>query len=237
MLTISEEPTDPNHGWEPAKRPIKELLNYGLITARQDDRADEPRGGLVGEEAHGHRQGRAQRDPRPRGLGDAAHRPGEGDQGPRPPAPLPEGVCRDNADTLLRPAGGGRPGHRGVHRRDLPAPAAALVGQEGDPHEADLRAGDTGAEGEPLPPQVRLPGGHLHPEALLRHRRGPGGRRDDGRAAQDEGGPLDEKQGDSHPPRAGHRHPESGRTRGTKRSYARSSGRSSRASRAYARWS
>jgi tRNA pseudouridine55 synthase len=31
MVTISEEPTDPNHGWEPAKRPIKELLNYGLI--------------------------------------------------------------------------------------------------------------------------------------------------------------------------------------------------------------
>lgn len=31
MVTISEEPTDPSHGWEPAKRPIKELLNYGLI--------------------------------------------------------------------------------------------------------------------------------------------------------------------------------------------------------------
>jgi H/ACA ribonucleoprotein complex subunit 4 len=31
MVTISEEPTDPNHGWEPAKRPIRELLNYGLI--------------------------------------------------------------------------------------------------------------------------------------------------------------------------------------------------------------
>jgi H/ACA ribonucleoprotein complex subunit 4 len=31
MVTISEEPTDPSHGWEPTKRPIKELLNYGLI--------------------------------------------------------------------------------------------------------------------------------------------------------------------------------------------------------------
>ncbi len=31
MVTISEEPTDPKYGWEPSKRPIKELLNYGLI--------------------------------------------------------------------------------------------------------------------------------------------------------------------------------------------------------------
>lgn len=31
MVRISEEPTDPSHGWEPAKRPIKELINYGLI--------------------------------------------------------------------------------------------------------------------------------------------------------------------------------------------------------------
>jgi len=31
MVTISEEPTDASHGWEPAKRPVKELLNYGLI--------------------------------------------------------------------------------------------------------------------------------------------------------------------------------------------------------------
>ncbi len=31
MVKISDEPTDPNYGWEPSKRPIKELLNYGLI--------------------------------------------------------------------------------------------------------------------------------------------------------------------------------------------------------------
>ncbi|HUH99503.1 MAG TPA: RNA-guided pseudouridylation complex pseudouridine synthase subunit Cbf5 [Nitrososphaerales archaeon] len=31
IVTISEEPTDPGYGWEPEKRPIKELLNYGLI--------------------------------------------------------------------------------------------------------------------------------------------------------------------------------------------------------------
>jgi H/ACA ribonucleoprotein complex subunit 4 len=31
MVSISEEPTDSKYGWEPAKRPIKELLNYGLI--------------------------------------------------------------------------------------------------------------------------------------------------------------------------------------------------------------
>ena len=31
MVTVSEEPTDPAYGWEPSKRPIKELLNYGLI--------------------------------------------------------------------------------------------------------------------------------------------------------------------------------------------------------------
>jgi len=31
MVAISEEPTNPGHGWEPTKRPIKELLNYGLI--------------------------------------------------------------------------------------------------------------------------------------------------------------------------------------------------------------
>jgi len=31
MVTVSEEPTDPKYGWEPWKRPIKELLNYGLI--------------------------------------------------------------------------------------------------------------------------------------------------------------------------------------------------------------
>jgi tRNA pseudouridine55 synthase len=31
MLKISEEPTDPRYGWEPTKRPIRELINYGLI--------------------------------------------------------------------------------------------------------------------------------------------------------------------------------------------------------------
>ena len=31
IVKVSEEPTDPGHGWEPAKRPIRELLNYGLI--------------------------------------------------------------------------------------------------------------------------------------------------------------------------------------------------------------
>jgi H/ACA ribonucleoprotein complex subunit 4 len=31
MLTISEEPTDLKHGWDPAKRPIAELLKYGII--------------------------------------------------------------------------------------------------------------------------------------------------------------------------------------------------------------
>ncbi len=31
MVAVSEEPTDPKHGWEPSKRPILELLNYGLI--------------------------------------------------------------------------------------------------------------------------------------------------------------------------------------------------------------
>lgn len=31
MVKISEEPTDPKYGWEPSKRPVKELLNYGLI--------------------------------------------------------------------------------------------------------------------------------------------------------------------------------------------------------------
>lgn len=31
MVAISEEPTDPSHGWDPSKRPIKELLGYGLI--------------------------------------------------------------------------------------------------------------------------------------------------------------------------------------------------------------
>jgi len=30
-IRISDEPTDPSHGWEPSKRPVKELLNYGLI--------------------------------------------------------------------------------------------------------------------------------------------------------------------------------------------------------------
>lgn len=30
-VKVSEEPTDPRHGWDPAKRPVKELLNYGLI--------------------------------------------------------------------------------------------------------------------------------------------------------------------------------------------------------------
>ena len=31
MVTIGEEPTDPTHGWEPSKRPIGQLLQYGLI--------------------------------------------------------------------------------------------------------------------------------------------------------------------------------------------------------------
>ena len=31
QVKVSEEPTDPKHGWDPANRPIKELLNYGLI--------------------------------------------------------------------------------------------------------------------------------------------------------------------------------------------------------------
>ncbi|MDA4117537.1 MAG: RNA-guided pseudouridylation complex pseudouridine synthase subunit Cbf5 [Thaumarchaeota archaeon] len=31
MIKIGEEPADPKHGWEPSKRPISELLNYGLI--------------------------------------------------------------------------------------------------------------------------------------------------------------------------------------------------------------
>jgi H/ACA ribonucleoprotein complex subunit 4 len=31
MVKVSEEPTDPSYGWEPTKRPIKELINYGLI--------------------------------------------------------------------------------------------------------------------------------------------------------------------------------------------------------------
>ncbi len=132
---------------------------------------------------------------------------GQGHQGARPAAHLPQGVRGHHADTLLRPAGGGRPSHRGVHGRDFPAPAAALLGQAGDPNEADLRARGPRAEGEPLPPQVRLPGGHLHQEALLRHRGGHRGRRDHGRASQDEGGPPRREQGDRHAPRARHRRP------------------------------
>lgn len=31
MVAISEEPTDPAHGWRPAERPVAELLKYGLI--------------------------------------------------------------------------------------------------------------------------------------------------------------------------------------------------------------
>jgi H/ACA ribonucleoprotein complex subunit 4 len=31
MLTISDEPTDPNHGWTPSSRPVAELLKYGII--------------------------------------------------------------------------------------------------------------------------------------------------------------------------------------------------------------
>jgi H/ACA ribonucleoprotein complex subunit 4 len=31
MLTISEEPTDPSHGWAPSGRPVAELLKYGII--------------------------------------------------------------------------------------------------------------------------------------------------------------------------------------------------------------
>ncbi len=31
MVSVSEEPTDPQYGWEPAKRPIVQLLNYGII--------------------------------------------------------------------------------------------------------------------------------------------------------------------------------------------------------------
>ena len=31
LVKVSEEPTDPNHGWDPSKRPIDQLLKYGLI--------------------------------------------------------------------------------------------------------------------------------------------------------------------------------------------------------------
>jgi len=31
LVRISDEPTDPTHGWDPAKRPIEALLNYGLV--------------------------------------------------------------------------------------------------------------------------------------------------------------------------------------------------------------
>lgn len=37
-ITFDEEPSDPSHGWEPAARPVKELLDYGLIAL------DKPRG-------------------------------------------------------------------------------------------------------------------------------------------------------------------------------------------------
>jgi len=31
LVKVSEEPTDPKHGWDPSKRPIDQLLKYGLI--------------------------------------------------------------------------------------------------------------------------------------------------------------------------------------------------------------
>jgi tRNA pseudouridine55 synthase len=38
LVVLDEEPTDPSHGWVPSSRPIKELLDYGLIPL------DKPRG-------------------------------------------------------------------------------------------------------------------------------------------------------------------------------------------------
>jgi H/ACA ribonucleoprotein complex subunit 4 len=38
MVVLDEEPTDPDHGWPPASRPAKEILEYGLIPL------DKPRG-------------------------------------------------------------------------------------------------------------------------------------------------------------------------------------------------
>ena len=37
-VVFDEEPSDPSHGWEPGSRPVKELLDYGLIPL------DKPRG-------------------------------------------------------------------------------------------------------------------------------------------------------------------------------------------------
>ncbi len=38
MVVLDEEPSDPSHGWPPASRPVKEMLEYGLIPL------DKPRG-------------------------------------------------------------------------------------------------------------------------------------------------------------------------------------------------
>ncbi len=38
MVVLDEEPTDPGHGWTPTSRPVKEMLDYGLIPL------DKPRG-------------------------------------------------------------------------------------------------------------------------------------------------------------------------------------------------
>ena len=38
MVVLDEEPTDPSHGWPPSSRPVKELLDYGLVPL------DKPRG-------------------------------------------------------------------------------------------------------------------------------------------------------------------------------------------------
>jgi len=38
MVVLDEEPTDPGHGWVPSSRPVKEMLEYGLVAL------DKPRG-------------------------------------------------------------------------------------------------------------------------------------------------------------------------------------------------
>jgi H/ACA ribonucleoprotein complex subunit 4 len=38
MVVLDEEPTDESHGWDPSARPVKEMLDYGLIPL------DKPRG-------------------------------------------------------------------------------------------------------------------------------------------------------------------------------------------------
>jgi len=38
MVVLDEEPTDPDHGWTPTSRPVKEMLDYGLVPL------DKPRG-------------------------------------------------------------------------------------------------------------------------------------------------------------------------------------------------